>query len=370
MQKIVMLTFSLVIKNLVEFMKSFRLISFFPSSIFPLVVAFLMLFNLGCKKSPTEVIDNTQPGRRDYVWTVDTLYLPYNPFTATTGTSPNDIWVCSDGDADKIFYHYDGKKWQTDLVPRSYSPLGIFSFGSEMVWSCGYRGKIWCFNGGIWKEEYGHAIAGVTEIFFQDILAVSANDIYAVGQYWDKQDYWGIILHYNGTSWTQINIPQIRTALIKISQSSNGKFYLLGVSNEQFTESTYQLYEFDRYTLKTIKTGTQANDQQAGILKLGNQVYFSIGFDLYSYEKGNFVNIGRLSEFPWFLNVGFGRNTKDVFLGMLDGIAHYNGENTEYLVKTVNNVWIRNGIIFEKDVFFVGRDVNGNNLIFHGKLKE
>lgn len=333
-------------------------------------IYFLILFNLGCKKSPTEVIDNTQPGRRDYVWTVDTIVGSNNWFTAITGSSPADLWTVDPGDAGKIFYHFDGNLWQTDLVPRNYSPLGIFSATADKVWSCGYRGKIWCFEGGVWKEEYGHVIDGVTEIFFQDILTISANDIYAVGQYWDKQGYWGIILHYNGTSWTQINIPQIRTALIKISQSSNGRFYLLGVSNEQFTESTYQLYEFDRYTVTKLMSGTQANDQQGGILKLGNKVDFIIGFDLYGYDKGNFLKIGRLSDAPEFLNVGFGRNTKDIFLGMRDGIAHYNGEDTKYLIKTNNNVWIRNGIIFEKEVFFVGSELNGNNLIFHGKVKE
>jgi hypothetical protein len=54
MQKRVMLTFSLVIKNLVEFMKPLNPIFLFSSSFFPLVIALFMLLNLGCKKSPTE----------------------------------------------------------------------------------------------------------------------------------------------------------------------------------------------------------------------------------------------------------------------------------------------------------------------------
>ena len=35
-------------------------------------IAFLIITFTSCD-SPTEIIDNTQPGRRDYVWTVDTL---------------------------------------------------------------------------------------------------------------------------------------------------------------------------------------------------------------------------------------------------------------------------------------------------------
>ncbi|HEX7358763.1 MAG TPA: hypothetical protein VF270_13705, partial [Ignavibacteriaceae bacterium] len=67
---------------------------------------------------------------------------------------------------------------------------------------------------------------------------------------------------------------------------------------------------------------------------------------------------------------GIGRNEKDIFLGMRDGIAHYNGENTIYLYRTTENIFVRKGILFEKEVFFLGRDINGNNLIFHGKLNE
>ncbi len=101
---------------------------------------------------------------------------------------------------------------------------------------------------------------------------------------------------------------------------------------------------------------------------MGSKTYFIIGYDFYSYNGETLIKIGRLSEDQKFLNAGIGRNEKDVFLGMLDGIAHYNGENTIYLYQTIDKSFVRKGIIFEKEVFFLGRDTNGNNLIFHGKL--
>ena len=240
-----------------------------------------------------------------------------------------------------------------------------------MFGGTGGQGKIWHFDGTRWNEQYSFSLNGNTQIYLLDIYATSIMDIYAVGEYFVNQDTWGIILHYDGGSWRQITIPQIRTAFTKIRKDTNGKFYLLGVTNEQYVASTYQLYQFDGKVLTQIKSGSQDNDQFGGILNFGNLVYFIIGFDFYSYKDTSFTKIGRLSDSPEFLNVGFGRNVDDVFLGMRNGIAHYNGEDTEYLIKTAGDIWIRNGMIFEKDVFLMGRDYsNGNNLIYHGKLNE
>lgn len=106
------------------------------------------------------------------------------------------------------------------------------------------------------------------------------------------------------------------------------------------------------------------------MLQLGTKTYFIIGYDFFSYNGSNFNQIGRITDDPKFLNVGWGRNVKDIFAGMRDGIAHYNGENTVYLYQTTENVFVRKGIVFDSEFFFIGRDSNGNNLIFHGKLNE
>jgi hypothetical protein len=230
----------------------------------------------------------------------------------------------------------------------------------------------WKYDGFQWKEQLRLAIGtdGLRPVF-QDIFGLSENNIYAAGLcFANDQNKWGIIFHYDGSSWKQVDIPKIRTNFIKIRKSNNGKLYLRGVTDEQFTESTYQLYEFDGRTLTQIKSGTQANYQFGSIIELGGKIYFINGYDLFDYANGNFIKIARLFDQPEILNVGFGRSTKDIFLGMQNGIAHYNSEDTENLVKTNENVWIRSGVVFEKDVFMMGRDSNGNNLIYHGKLNE
>ena len=145
------------------------------------IIFFIAFLNNSC--NTTEPIDNLQPGRRDYVWTVDTLYLPFNPFTDMTGSSPSDVWVCGPGDADKIFYHYDGQVWKSDQVQRTFSPLSINSLNSNEVWSCGFLGKIWTFNGTHWIEFYSYSPKVDTSIILQEIRGFSTSSIYAVGQY-------------------------------------------------------------------------------------------------------------------------------------------------------------------------------------------
>jgi hypothetical protein len=331
----------------------------------------LMLFVLSCDKNitgPEELI----PGRRDYVWSVDTLFLPFNSFTDITGTSPTDVWVCGPGgDLDKTLFHFDGLSWKSDFISRPFAPKSISSLRYNNVWSGGRQGMIWKFNGTQWAQVHKHNINGNDDITFECINAISESKIFVGGQYFINPDYFGIILRYDGATWVRLTIPQIRTAFADIKESDNDKIYLWGVTNEQFAESRYQFYELEENNLSEIYNGSQnTNSEYGSLLQLGNKTHFIIGYDFFSYDGNAFSKIGKLSDDPKFLNVGWGRNEKDIFIGMRDGVAHYNGENTVYLYQSPANIFVRKGIVFDSEVFFIGRDSNGNNLMIHGKLKE
>jgi hypothetical protein len=318
-------------------------------------------------------INDLKPGRRDYVWSVDILFLPFNFFTDIGGTSPTDVWVCGPGgDLDKTFYHYDGHSWKTDLISRPFSPISVSSISVNSVWSSGLEGKIWNFDGSNWREQYRLLTKADTLVVLQKILAISENDIYAIRQYYiSPEDYWGIILHYTNNKWQNMTIPKTRTLFTKIEKDINsGRMYLQGLTQQNLNENDYQLYEIDGATLLEIKSGSQNNDEFGNILSLNSKIYFIIGYDFFSYNGNSFLKIGKLSDDPKFLNIGWGRNEKDIFIGMRDGVAHFNGENTVYLYQSNENIFVRKGIVFDKEVFFVGRDGYGNNLMFHGKLNE
>lgn len=319
----------------------------------------------------TEPVDELKPGRRDYTWTVDTLLLPFNPFRDITGTNPTDLWVCSPGDADKIFYHYDGNSWTTDNVFRVYSPKSVYSLGTNNVWSSGREGRIWNYYNNVWNEKIKFSFNGITDITFETMYCISNNNIITAGQYFINEDYYGIILKYDGKIWNKIAFPEIRTAFADIAINNSGKIYLWGVSFSSTSESMYQFYEFNGLNLKEIYSGSQSTRSEDGsLLQLGSETYFIIGYDFFSYSGSVFQKVGRLTDSPKFRNLGAGRNRKDIFLFMTDGIMHYNGEDAVYLYQTIDKSFISKGILFDKEVFFLGRDTNGNNLIFHGKLND
>lgn len=338
-----------------------------------LLLTFAIPFVLvNCSENPVDGDDNIQPGSRDYTWEVDTLFLPFNFFTDITGTSPTDVWACGPGgELDKTLYHFDGQNWKPDLISRPFSPISVSSFSVNSIWSSGLEGKIWRYDGNDWSEQF-RLLAGVdTLVVLQEILAISETDIYTVGQYYiSPKDYWGIILHYNNNKWQKIQIPKIRTLFTEIRKDlNNNKLYLQGLTQQNLNENSYQLYELNGTTLTEIKSGSQNDDEFGNILSLNSKVYFLIGYEFFCYKENTFSKIGRLSDDPKFLNVGWGRNEKDVFLGMRDGIAHYNGKNTVYLYQAAENIFVREGIVFDNEVFFIGR-TNGNNLMIHGKLNE
>jgi len=84
--------------------------SFMKKHFFSFILISIFLLNSGCKKNATEPIsEDLQPGRRDYVWTVDTLNYPYNTIVKIWGSSPTDVWAVSPGgDLDKTIFHFDG----------------------------------------------------------------------------------------------------------------------------------------------------------------------------------------------------------------------------------------------------------------------
>ncbi len=329
----------------------------------------LSFFFLSCNDSSVRH-ETLNPGRRDYTWKIDTLLMPFNSFNDISGSSPEDVWACSiPGDLDMIFFHFDGVLWDTDRIVRLFSPRSISSLKPTTVWSGGLE-SIWKYDGLEWSKNFEPEIDSADHIVFEKIIALAHDDVWAVGQYFIGDNYFGLIYHFNGTSWSRLNISKIRTAFIDIYLVSN-KIYLIGISNESFAESRYQFYELTGTDLREIFSGSLDTDQEYGsLMRLGDEIRFIIGYDLYSYSNGSLRKTVRLINDRNFLHKGWGRNDKDIFLGMADGIAHYNGENTVYLYQTPNKTFYRHGLIFEDYVFFIGQDLFGNNIILMGKIPE
>jgi len=344
----------------------------YSSLLFLLTALFTTIFiNLSCDDNPVTP-NEPPPGSRDYTWDVDTLTFPFNSFYSITGASPNDLWICGPGDSRSNFVHYNGISWEayenTDNSQPFIEPKDIYSLNSENIWSCGREGNIFNFDGMEWKKNYKLSFSNTNDITFETIYAISNQDIITAGQFFNGKNYWGIILRYDGISWTQLNIPTIRTAFADIKMSNSKDLFLMGVSYEPSGESNYQFYKLNKNELLKIYTATQTPDENGNLIQLADKTYFIIGHNLFTYSNSNFTQVCKLTKSSKFLNVGVGRNINDIFLGMRDGIVHYNGENSIYLFKTSEDIYVRRGCIFEKDVYFLASASGGNTLIIHGTL--
>ena len=119
----------------------------FTAAYIPFIAVFLIIIFFSNCNTTEPIEDNLQPGRRDYIWIVDTLHGQGYSFEGMWGSSPDDIWVCSpDGGATlyDFIQHFDGVKWTPfpEIVPVG-DAYCIFGFSKDNVWLGGNDGTNW-----------------------------------------------------------------------------------------------------------------------------------------------------------------------------------------------------------------------------------
>ncbi|HRI48298.1 MAG TPA: hypothetical protein PK559_14420 [Ignavibacteriaceae bacterium] len=329
----------------------------------------LLFSAVSCNK-PTEPNENTPPGRRDYVWSVDTLYSPNNILREIWGATPTDIWLAGPGGITNYdgLWHFDGTQWKPyEKQILGLSPNCIFGLSQNNIWLGGNDGKIWHFNGTSWNQSFRYQ----TGSSYVDVVSISGkteNSIYAVG---NSAITHGFILHYNGSNWVEKYSSTEESQFVSLLQGDNGTF-LAELKQSVNGNDSLKIYEFKTDKLIELFSKPVNEITFASINKIGKEVYFLLGRELNRYENGKFIKVMTFTEPKLGYHV-YGRNEKDFFVRMVDGLAHFNGENVEYLIRFENDFTSisTKPLIFEKEVFFPVSDyINGYNLVFHGKLKD
>ena len=313
---------------------------------------------------------DVQPGRRDYVWKVDTLRLQIGSLNAIWGSSPSNVWL---GGYDDMF-HYDGNKFTQVSVPF----IGINTicgFDSNDVWagSGGNGNEIWRFDGHTWSKIFMYNSGSV----YTDILSIyggAPNDVYAVGVIFldpnDNLSQRGFILHYDGRQWKEVYRAGYYSQFYYV-RPEGSTAYIAGVQYGYLKHDTWLFYEFKGGLLKQIYSDTL---DLPIFSDFGNEVYFIISHDVCRYVSGNFIKVFSINAEQYGYNV-WGRSEEDVFVYMNDGIAHWNGTDLRYLFHYPNGSVQYYGdcapALFENDVFFTAHDRTTNmELVYHGRLPD
>lgn len=335
---------------------------------FCLVISILSIFQIGCANSSEPIIENVQPGRRDYTWKVDTIKLgPITYFTRLWGSSPNDVWVVGIGEMAETMWHYDGVKWTPYNKNLSTSFMGIYGFGEKEIFAGDEDGFIYKYDGE-WNKLQRLTIEGYNYSIIDRIWGLSSSDLYAVGSVWSSNDsigYKGAVWHYDGKTWKNLNLPHIKNVYTNIQvQQSTGNIFLEDIKKEPgFPEAAY-IYQNNSLT-KLCSAFNSIN-----IRSLNDEIYIQNEKLIYKYKNNKLVLwkdfTGTIYETNLFL-----RNEKDMIGGAGTGqLVHYNGDNWEIIFEK-KNYWMCGWLFLEKDIFIIGQDdFTNESFIVRGTLKD
>ncbi|MGD8782676.1 MAG: hypothetical protein PVH88_27435 [Ignavibacteria bacterium] len=348
---------------------------------FPITILITILCtSYSCSDNPIVPPEELEPGRRDYIWTVDTLDMPMNYISSVWGASPDDVWAVGAGGTqyDRLL-HYNGTEWETytkEIIWCTGNTL--YGFSSNDVWMGGGGGwldsgaGIWHYNGSKWSKNFIYYVEDSYSMQVLNIWGTSVKDLYACGFISFYNIWRGFVLHYDGNNWKEVVRADFNSQFLDVRKEQN-KVYVFALRTTLSASDTIAFYELNGSELKEIYSSSRDEIVYGNFHYINGKVYFLIAQDVYRYINGNFVEQFSLSH----QNFGYqfyGRHEKDIFIRMRDGLAHYNGTDIEYLYNFPLNLVsiIDEPIIFEKEVFFCLQDNSGSytkNLILHGRLE-
>jgi hypothetical protein len=339
---------------------------------FMIVIVASSVLDLNCN-SATAPNQSLTPGRRDYVWTVDTLPIPPGDIfypTRVWGSSANDVWLVGTGSPSyNLIWHFNGSSWKKDSASRQINPYALWGFASNNVWLGNLGNSIWRYDGNQWYK-YSDIIPpnGFYVVDINGIWGIDPFDVWAVGaaqQTNGGTEYEGILMHFIGGSWEDINIPSLRIGFTDLRQEqSTGIYFLYGWRFEP-TGDTCKVYSYDGkdsvkeiYSSANLMTISEIQGEVYFVAK--KRIYKYVNSELLEWKDFNGANylgwmVGR-TEWDFF---GVGRNNGD--------IVHYNGSDLATLYHNSTAVW--DVFLVDNAVFYVCEDVaSGVCSIIHGIL--
>lgn len=318
------------------------------------------------------------PGRRDYVWIVDTLSGLNCQRSRMWSSSPTDIWATSISNWGVSISHYNGFKWTYYGIPGIIQPNAIYGFSSNDIFLGDENGKIWKYNGKSWALFTQIEGEGTAYFLFENIWGESLNDFYAVGSGPDEEGFFNVscIAHCYNNHCIKLNTDSLKGDVVRLYKNkTDNKIYfrLTKIGGIAHTDSTI-IYEYTNGQYKKLYSNIETKGLRSDISLINDEVYFILGNQITKRINNQFQPIFQVNNLSFYQRI-WGRNSKDIFLLMTDGLAHYNGSTIEYLFnfsKSNETPWtqVYGAALFENDVFFlVDEPPTGLSLVYHGKLK-
>lgn len=183
-----------------------------------------------------------------------------------------------------------------------------------------------------------------------------------------------VIAHYYNGNWNMLNTKVLYGIVTRLYKNfPDNKIYLQVIGGQNLTDST-KIYEYIDGNYQKLYGNIWTKGLQADISLINSEVYFILGNEIAKRKNNQFQTI-LIVDNPNFYQRIWGRGSKDIFLLMTDGLAHFNGSDMQYLFHFTfgqATPWtqIFGAALFEREVFFlVYEPPTGLSLVYHGILK-
>lgn len=349
-----------------------------------LLSTFLTLVFYACKSAnPIIPIDKIPPGKRDYVWSIDSIDYGNIPsliqLESIWGSSAVDVWGAN-GDASDVrdcLWHYDGVKWSraTEGTPITAGNgnkvvYSVWGTAQNNVWAFGRKinfgtlsAFIMHYNGSQWVEATPPNVAALNANLYC-VYGTAANNIW-VGGY----EY---ALHYNGSNW---NTHKVADSIIIGSITSNNK-YVYANAYSPWGKNFQRIYLYVNDSFNLIDQTTDEELKFAGLLWANSDELLSF---INGAVKTNIKFDGNINSKGWntvfststFFSERYIQSCKNVFaVGQWNLVYHFNGTDWARIYINVPNHTVDPLSLFwgvwtdGKEVFISDTE---NGIIYHGR---
>jgi hypothetical protein len=199
---------------------------------------------------------------------------------SVSAVSANDVWAVGsshDGTLPSrtLIQHWDGAQWSIALSPspdKQFNELrGVAAISANDAWAVGFRGGtktqtpietfILHWNGTSWIQVQSPNVPGGANQLF-GITAISANDIWAVGTAAGAP----LAMHWNGSTWTIVPVSDdgglSTEKLTAVSGVAGNDVWAVGDGKGVFSNQTFAtLRHWDgaRWTDKVCRVASASN---------------------------------------------------------------------------------------------------------------
>ena len=213
-------------------------------------VMFILLTAHAADAAPWQIIASPNSGSQN------------NVLNAVSAAADNDVWavgsisISDSSTSQTLIEHWNGTAWSVVKSPNGGATFnvltGVAALSANNAWAVGYfangtvyRTLIEHWNGTAWSvvsSPNGNSTSSFN--FLQGIAAISANDIWAVGNY--KADETNTLtLHWNGTAWKVVQSPNVtpetNNSLSGVSAIATNDVWAVGTQQPSSLTATHTL---------------------------------------------------------------------------------------------------------------------------------